>query len=63
MTRVERAWHLAGETVREIGILMLVFAPLQAVFEPRAIRPGWIAAVIVISLGLIACGILLETRD
>jgi hypothetical protein len=49
--------------VREIGILTLVFAPLQAVFETPTIRIAWIGFVMIASVLLIACGILLETRD
>jgi hypothetical protein len=62
MTRLERGWQLLGETVREIGTLTLVFAPLQAVFEPSAIPAKWLAAVVVASIAVIASGILLETR-
>jgi hypothetical protein len=31
-----RALHLIGETSREIGVLILVFAPLDAFFQPHA---------------------------
>ena len=62
MTRSQRAARLLGETVREVGTLTLVFAPLQAVFEPGVIRTGWIALVILASLALIVSGILLETK-
>jgi hypothetical protein len=63
MTRSQRAWHLAGETVREVGTLTLVFAPLQAVFETPTIPIAWIGIVMIASVLLIAGGILLETRD
>jgi len=49
--------------MRDIGILVFVFAPLDAFFQKQ--RPGWGPLAIVIAGGLllIALGIMLETRE
>jgi hypothetical protein len=60
---LDRAQRLLGETVREVGILVLVFAPLESVFADRAIDRRVVLAFITISVVLIACGILVESRD
>jgi len=55
-----KAQRLAGESVREIGILLLVFGPLDAFFEPS--RPGDLFLALVIGGGLccVALGIIVE---
>ena len=63
MTRAQQAWQLLGETVREIGILMFVFAPLEGAFSERTIPPAAMAVVLIISTALMAGGILLSTKD
>lgn len=63
MFRSDRMLRLLGETVREIGILMVVFAPLEAAFAEQAIDPQLLGAVVLVSVLLIACGILLEGRE
>ena len=63
MFRSGRLLHLLGETTREIGILMLVFAPLDSAFAEREIKSGFLVTVIVVSVILIACRILLEARE
>ncbi|MGH9498127.1 MAG: hypothetical protein ACRD3L_03210 [Terriglobales bacterium] len=55
--------ELIGETLREIGILLLVFVPLDATFYQGEIR--WAAMIGLFILGvsgvaLIAAGIVLE---
>ena len=56
-----RAIILVGETARDVGILVLVFAPLDALFE----RGGPAAAVViflaVMALIFIGVGIIMET--
>jgi hypothetical protein len=55
--------RLLGETVREIGILVFVFAPLDAAFADRPPDFGAVIAVAAGALGVIAVGIILETED
>ena len=61
--RTRRALSLAAETVREIGTLMIVFAPLESAFADRPLDVQLLAGVIATSLALIACAILVEARD
>ena len=49
------AVRLVGESMREMGILVLVFAPLDALFEPH--RPGQLFLVLVIVGGLFGAGL------
>ena len=58
----DRVRHLFGETLREVGTLVFVFAPLEAAFAERAIRPDLLATVILGSLAAIIAGIVLESR-
>ena len=57
----QRARQLLGETVREVGVLILVFAPLDVVLADRPIRSGLVVTITPASL-VIACGILMEAR-
>ena len=52
-----------AETGREIGILIVVFAPLESVFIGRPVDGQRLLAVIVTGVVLIACGILVETAE
>ena len=58
-----KAQRLLGETMRDIGILIFVFAPLDAFFQKE--RPGWLTLVFVVACGLlfISFGIMLEARE
>jgi hypothetical protein len=58
-----RAKHLLGETTRELGILMLVFAPLESTFADRPLDVEVLMSVIALSVTLIGCGILIEASD
>lgn len=55
--------RLLGETVREIGILVFVFAPLDAVFADHPLDFSVVMAVAAGALGAILVGIILETED
>ncbi len=57
--------QLFGETIREIGILLLVFAPLDAWLQRETHSPeGWgLAAIMVAALLLILYGIKLEVEE
>lgn len=63
MTRLQRVRHLLAGTMREIGILVLVFAPLESTFGERSIDAGLLLAVMAVSIVVIGCGILIETKD
>jgi hypothetical protein len=59
-------FELLGESVREIGILLAVFVPLDAAFyEGRLGIPTLICLALIefAGLALIAVGIMLETRE
>lgn len=51
-----------GESVREVGVLMVVFAPLEATFSDVSVGTGRVAAMFLVGLLLIAGGIILEAR-
>ena len=63
MTRARRALRLLAETVREIGILMVVFAPLESIFAERPINGAVLIGVVALGLLLIVCGILVQAND
>ena len=58
-SRLRVAIHLLGETLREIGVLALVFTPLDSLVS-GALTPSLVAATIVAASVLIAIGLLLE---
>jgi hypothetical protein len=63
VTRARRALRLLAETGREIGILIVVFAPLESVFAGRPIDDRRLMAVVATGVALIVGGILVETKD
>jgi hypothetical protein len=63
MTRARRALRLLAETVREISILILVFAPLESVFSERLVDARLLIGLVAVSATFIVCAILLEARD
>jgi len=57
--------ELAGESLREIGVLLIVFVPLDAAFYKGDLN--WVAVICLgiltlAGLALLAAGILLERR-
>jgi hypothetical protein len=60
VSKSQRVRRLLGETAREIGILVFVFAPLEAVFSDSPIDSRVIAGLIAGSLIAITSGILME---
>ena len=63
---MRRTAELIGETVREIGILISVFAPLDTAFhEGRfgGLTMVWLAVLQVAGMVLIVTGIMLERRN
>lgn len=55
-----RATTLVGETLRELGMLVLVFAPLDSLFQRGG--PPWtfVIRLIVLGLILVVLGIMIE---
>jgi hypothetical protein len=62
MVSSTRVVRLIGETMREIGILMLVFGPLDAALGERPARVTDIAIIALAALAMIIAGILLESE-
>jgi hypothetical protein len=55
--------ELAGESLRELGVLLVVFVPLDAAFSQGNLKPETIIALVVVTiagLALVIGGILLE---
>ena len=59
----KRIEQVLGETVREIGILVIVFAPLDAALGQGSIDPDKLTRIMASALGLIIAGIILETGE
>jgi len=55
--------RLLGETVREIGILVVVFAPLDAAFSERPIDLDQVGLIMGWAILAIIAGIFLETGE
>jgi hypothetical protein len=58
-----KALHLTGETIREIGTLILVFAPLDAFLQTDEPSQPLLGVVMSVALFLIMSGIMLEVED
>ena len=58
-----KALHLAGETVREIGILLVVFTPLDAFFQMDKPPLPVITGIMAVALLLILGGVMLEAEE
>lgn len=58
-----RVRRLLGETAREIGTLILVFAPLESAFAERPLSQGSMTGIMLISVLLIGSGIVFEVRE
>ena len=63
MTRARRALRLLAETGREIGILIVVFAPLETMFGGHSIGDRRVFAAVAMGAALIVFGILVQTKD
>jgi hypothetical protein len=60
MIDAREAQRLVGESLRDIGILVLVFGPLDAFFEPRPPGPVFLTLAVGAGLCCIVLGIILE---
>jgi hypothetical protein len=62
LEREKRQLHLAAQTVREIGILIVVFAPLDAFFHDNPPAPIKVMPMVVMGLTAIIVGIRIESE-
>jgi hypothetical protein len=58
----KRVRRVVGETLREIGILTIVFVPLDAAFAPGALKPLTLSLMVAAAASAIVCGIIMESR-
>jgi hypothetical protein len=63
MLNSERLHRILGETARETGILIVVFAPLDATFTETPVKPALVATMFLFGILLTACGIILEAAQ
>ena len=59
-------FELVGETLREMGLLLLVFVPLDAIFYQGAFRWRTIVGLVVLGIvgvAMVAVGIALEGQE
>jgi hypothetical protein len=59
----QRAKRLFGESLREIGILIVVFVPLDAVFQRERPTPLLITLSMMMGLIFTFLGIIIEARE
>lgn len=62
-TNERKVVRMVGEIMREIGVLLLVFAPLDAIFARDALTVWGIAAIVVFAVILIIIGIAAEVKQ
>ncbi len=60
MIRGKKAVQLVGETLRDVGILVLVFGPLDAFFQTEQVSGGVVSLLAALGLSLIGVGIIIE---
>jgi len=58
-----RIRRLVGETMREIGVLVVVFTPLEALFAEGPTRPTTVAFAIFVGVAAIMVGIVMEAGE
>jgi len=58
----DRARELLAETAREIGVLIVVFAPLEAAFSDVPLNRAFISVLFLVGLLFIAGGIIMGAR-
>lgn len=63
MVDTRKALSLVGETVREIGVLVSVFGPLDAFFEREGPGLPFLLLTVVGGLCFITLGIILEAGE
>jgi hypothetical protein len=60
LARPKSRSEMAGELLREIAVLLLVFAPLEAIFNPGALRFWEVGAIAGFAMGLGYWGVRME---
>jgi hypothetical protein len=63
MINQRKALHLTGETIREVGILLVVFTPLDAFFQMDHPPVPLLGGIMILALLLIVIGLILEVED
>ena len=58
-----KANRLVGESLREVGILLLVFGPLDALFQRAQAGVLAVTPFIAVGLLLVGVGIIIEARE
>lgn len=58
-----KARSLVGETIRDIGILVFVFGPLDALYETGGSSPAHPLTWLLLGLLSIMLGMIMELRD
>ncbi|HEV8382750.1 MAG TPA: hypothetical protein VGQ29_14270 [Gemmatimonadales bacterium] len=58
-----KAQRLVGETIRDIGILVVVFGPLDAIFQKEGPGELLISLMVVFGLLSVTLGIILESLE
>jgi uncharacterized membrane protein len=59
-SKSRRAAALVGESLREVGVLILVFAPLDTIIQGNRLTPRFVVLTLILALVLILVGILME---
>ncbi len=63
MVNRRRVRELSGESIREVGILGLVFAPLDAIFEPGRLAFPVLVAIALFMFAMIVSGTIIESAE
>ncbi len=58
-----KTYHLIGESLREVGILLLVFGPLDAFFQHERLGLFAVTPFIAAGLLLVGVGIIIEAKE
>ena len=52
--------EMLGEIMREVGVLLFVFIPLDLAVQGHGLTIGWFTAIVVLPVAFLAFGIYLE---
>ena len=61
-SRIDRVTELVGESLREVGVLIAVFEPLDRLVQGQALTVRSLGAIIAIAGPIFAIGVFLETK-
>jgi hypothetical protein len=51
---------MLGEVMREVGVLLFVFIPLDLTLQGHKLTTAWIAAIVLLPVSFLATGIYVE---